>query len=136
MASQTARAAIRAWLAANWSAVPVVHENESFLDAEPPAAWIMVEMSGRFYEQASIGSGSPAAERWVESGALYAHVMVPVGTGDATAATHAEALADLLRGAEPGSSIRFRGMSIGDGTVADEAGKWFRLTLRAEWERG
>ena len=135
MASATAWQAIRDWLTANWTATPLVYENEPADLPEPPSAWIFVEVTGAIYEQASIGGGLPPANRWREAGALYVHVWVPSNSGSAVARGHAETLATALRGVSLPGDLQMRDMTIGDGGQDDD-GAWWRITLRVEWERG
>lgn len=142
MSSQTLAAAVRDWFDANWTATPVRWENETFTEPTPtdypaaPAAWLMVEFSGRSYDQMSIGSGGGAAERWAEEGAVLVHCIVQVNAGADAARQNAETIAEAFRGLQLPGGIRFRNMSIGDGGPADEDGNWWALTLRAEWMRG
>jgi len=140
MASQSARAAIRAFLDAARAgaqiSAPLTYENEP--SAQPAdSAWVYVRFQGLFYDQASIGAGAPTANRWTEEGSVIFHVRVPSYSGTATAATVAEEIADVLRGAwlQP-ANIRFQTLSIGDGEMADEEGNFWQLTVRAEWLRG
>lgn len=142
MASHTVAAAVRAWFDANWSATTVRWENETFDEPAPtdhpaaPAAWLMVEFSGRSYDQMSIGAGGGAAERWAEEGSVLVHSIVQVNAGAQVARENAQAIAEALRGLELPGGIRFRDMALGDGAPADEDGNWWGLTLRADWMRG
>lgn len=142
MSSNTVESAVRAWVAANWTACPVTYENETFTQPEPtgnsasPATWLLIEFEGQDYQQESIGSGGGAAERWVETGAVLVHSMIETNAGAVTARSNATAFAYLLRGLQLPGDIRFRSMSIGNGGPGDEDGKWWALTLRAEWMRG
>lgn len=136
MSSATVYSAVRTWLEGSWNATPLAWENEPFEVPEPPSPFVVVEIYGDSYQQESIGAGNPAAELWREDGAVLLHVMVPAGTGSLTARTHAEALANLLRGLELPGGIRFRGMSIGLGETATDDGNWWRISVRAEWLRG
>lgn len=142
MASDVVYSAVRTWLEANWSTTTIKWENETFTEPTPtehptaPAAFIMVELVGQSYDQMSIGSGTPSAERWAEEGAVLIHCLVQSGAGSLVARQNATALAVLLRGLQLPNDIRFRAMSIGDGGIGDEDGTWWALTLRAEWTRG
>lgn len=142
MASDLIWQAVRDWVDANWTATPVSWENETFDQPAPtdhpvaPAAWLMIEVAGRSYDQMSIGAGGGSAERWAEEGAVLVHSFVQTGAGSLVARQNATSFAYLLRGLELPGGIRFRSMSIGDGGPGDENGKWWALTLRAEWIRG
>jgi hypothetical protein len=136
MSSDTVYSAVRDFLTDNWTATAIAWENEPFEKPEPPAPWIMVEVSGDAYDQASIGAGSPSANRWREEGMVWCHVFAPAGSGSLTARQHAAALADLFRGLELPGDIEFRRLSIGLGEPGDEDGNWWRISLSAEWIRG
>lgn len=142
MSSATVYSAVRAWFDANWSATPVQWDNETFTQPAPtlhpadPAAFLVVELEGGSYRQASLGSGSPAAERWAERGAVLVYCLVQSGAGSTVARQHAETLALAWRGLELPGAIRFQAMTIGDGGPGDEDGNWFQIALRAEWLRG
>ena len=140
MSSDALHAAIRAHLEANWTSTPLAWENEAF---EPPTdglgnptPWVMVEIGGDLYAQASIGAGSAAANLWREEGLVWFHVFVAAGTGSALARQHARALVDLFRGLTlAGGAIRFRDASIGRGEPGDEDGKFWRISASVEWQR-
>ena len=142
MASDVVYSAVRTFLTANWSATPVKWENETFTEPTPtdypaaPAAFLVVELSGESYRQMSLGSGSPAAERWVESGAVLIYSLVQSGASSLVARQNATALADMLRGVVLPNNIRIESMSIGDGGPGDEDGKWWQILLRVNWTRG
>lgn len=142
MASGTVASAFRTWLEANWTTTPIQWENETFDRPVPtaypttPAAFLVVEFSGNRYEQASLGSGSPAAERWVETGAVMIYCLVQAGAGALLAHQYVETLATALRGVVLPGTIRVEGMSLGDGGPGDEDGNWWQLPLRVEWRRG
>lgn len=133
MSSATAHASWKAWLDANWTTTPLAYEN---VDADLPdatSAWIYVEVNSNIYGMRSIGA--PGNNRWAETGATLLHIMVPKGSGSATARGYAETLAGALREQTLADDVKVYDMSIGDGG-ADDDGAWWRLTLRVEWERG
>lgn len=142
MSSATVYSAVRAWFNANWTATLVQWDNETFIRPEPtqhptaPAAFLVVEIEGADFRQASLGSGSPAAERWVERGAVLVYCLVQSGASSLVARQHAETLALAWRGLELPGTIRFQAMTIGDGGEGDEDGNWWQIVLRAEWMRG
>lgn len=73
--------------------------NEEFtLPADPSALWVAVEIAGDLAELVELGGGA-----WAETGSLYLHVMVPVGSGLTDGLMLRKRLALLFRGvAEPG----------------------------------
>ncbi|MGE0425408.1 MAG: phage tail terminator-like protein, partial [Reyranellaceae bacterium] len=128
MASHLVYDAVRAHLDATWTATPLVFDNE---DAAPDGRrpqdgadpWVMVEMTGDFYDQASIGSGNPATDLWREEGLVFMTVMVRAGTGSRSARAYAKQLCDLFRGVElADGTIRFGDASIGLGEEATPDG--------------
>lgn len=140
MGSDVVYDAVRAHLEANWTATPLVFDNE---DAAPDGrrpqegagAWVMIEMTGNFYDQASIGSGSPVTDLWREDGLVFMTVMVRAGTGSRTARAYTKQLCDLFRGVElADGSIRFREASIGVGEKATPDGNWFGLPVQVAYE--
>jgi hypothetical protein len=142
MSSDIVYQTIRDWMTANWTACPVAYENEPFTPPAPtkypaaPACWIQVEFTGDSYEQASLGSGAPAAERWIETGEILFHFLVQTNGGTAAPRAHARALAENLRGLRFANGTRLNSMSIGDAGPGDLDGKWWSITLRAFWARG
>jgi len=136
MSSDIVYAALREFITEIWTETPIAWPNEPFSDPEPPAPWIMVQMQGADYEQQSIGAETPSANRWVETGSLYVHVFVPVGTGELEATRLARVMAEFLRGIELPGDIQLDGMSIGAGERGDEDGNWWRVSLFAHYQRG
>lgn len=134
MSSPAAFDAIHDHLEAQWTATPIVFENEDWPTPDSPAAFVLVEIFGDFYDLASIGAGSVTANRWRETGQLLMHVMTPTGAGTATARTYAKQLLDLVRGQEIDGVI-FRECSIGAGEPGTNDGNYFRMTATANWER-
>lgn len=134
MTTATAYSAIRAHLEAEWETTPLAWDNEAF-DTPDDAPWVLVEMTGDIWDQASIGAGDRTANRWQEEGELHLMVNVPFGTGSLTARTHAEALANIFRGLQLGA-IEFRDISIGLGVRGEDRGAWWLLPVRINWIRG
>lgn len=134
MSSDTVFSSVRSFLEndSGWdrNAVPLVFENEDFTPPapDPDKAWVLVEMTGNFYEPESIGAGSDAANRYGEEGQIFFHVMVPKGVGSQVARQYGRQLVDLFRGRELDSGkITFPSSSIGRGEPGDEDGVWWRL---------
>jgi hypothetical protein len=142
MSSDTVYSAFRTWLEANWTATTIRWENETFLLPAPtvypaaPAAFIAVELSGNFYRQMSLGSGTPSSERWAEAGAILVYSLVQAGASSLAARQNATAIADLARGVTLPGTIRLQGMTIGEGGPGDEDGNWWQIVLRIEFLRG
>lgn len=137
MSTRSVRSALRSFLQANWTATPLVFPNQMLPDNAEGQPWVMVRHRGRQYDQASIGAGSRASNLWEEDGTVYLHVFVPSGTGDDAASQYAEDLALLFRtqGELPAAGIRFCTMSIGDGEIEEEDGRWWATTVTVDWRR-
>lgn len=142
MASGTVSAAIEAYLAANWTATPLAFENKNQFENGnpiPPAdeiAWVEMELTGTRYGQVSIGAITQAGNRWDEEGMLLLNVLVPGGTGSATARTHAKSLADLFRGVTLLSGqLEFMDAFIGKGEPSQREGNWYQIPVDIEWRR-
>lgn len=134
MASNTVYDAIKAHVQASWATTPIAFENEAFTRPSPPAPWIALEVSGTVYAQQTIGAGSGQANRWDEEGYLYIYVMVPTGTGSSDARAYAKSLANIFRGTTLLSdNLEFMDASIGDGSIADEEGTYWRLIVSIDW---
>lgn len=132
MSSITAFAALEDFLRAEWTATPIVFENEDFPLADNPAAFVFIEIFGDYFAQESIGD--PGNNLWRESGELRGHVLVPNGTGTRAARTYASDLADFFKEVEV-SGVRFQQMSIGAGEAGKNDGNYYRTTLSVDWER-
>lgn len=134
MTTATAFSAISAHLIAEWTTTPLAWENVAF-NAASQAPYVMVQMVGRIWDQASIGAGDRLQNRWREEGDLLLSVIVPTGTGSLTARTHAEALANIFRGLQLGD-IEFGDIHIDDGAIAEDRGARWLLPVRINWIRG
>lgn len=132
MASDTAYASIRAYLEANWTSTPLVFENENWpTDGQP---FVLVEIFGNFYDQASIGVEPASDNLWREIGQTFISVMTEAGSGSYLARTYAKQLVDLFRGNDD-AGVRPRGMSIGAGEPGENDGNYYRMTAVIDWER-
>lgn len=142
MSSATVYTAIKSFLTANWSATPIQWENETFEIPQPteypatPASWLSVEFSGGAYEQMSIGSGSPANERWKEGGSVLIYALVQSGAGTLVCHQHVETLIGLFKGLVLPNGLLIQSMRPGDGGPGDENGNWWQIPLRIHWDRG
>lgn len=137
MASGTIYTAIRDYLVAQWTTTPLVFENEGQQPGgDTVSPWVLVELSGDVYEQASIGAATVATNRWDEEGALHLAVMVPSGSGSVVARTHARNLADLFRGHTLMSgALEFGATHIGRGDRADVDGNWYMIPVDIDWRK-
>ncbi len=134
MSSPAAFTSIQTYLRDNWTVTPIYFENEKWHFPEPPAPFLLVEVYGDFYNQASIGADPQGENLFREIGQIYVHVMAPRGSGTAQARTYAKQIVDLFRGNED-AGVRPRDMSIGAGEPGTEDGNYFRMTVTIEWER-
>lgn len=131
MASPQVYDAIRTFLEANYSATPLYFENEQ-TDAMP-SAWVLIEFVSTTYFQTSIGARTQAENRFDEEGSLFAHVLVPVGSGVRDAFAYAYAIADLFRGLTLlNGNVEFNDVIVGYGESQDE-GNYYRVSVNIGW---
>ena len=136
MASPAAFAAVRALLGGSLvrpdgPTVPLAWPNEPFDKPEPPAPWVLVEMSGHLLEAIEIGAAS--SNTWAEQGQVWCHCFVPSASGSDTARAVLKALSDLFRANNPYRFVVFRAQSIGLGAPGDDDGAWWRLSMSVDW---
>lgn len=138
MSSAEVYGAVKDYLTAQWTTTPISFENEPFT---PPVAsgaagaWVAVEVSGTFYDQASIGAETAAANLWREEGQVWLHVFVRTGSGSLVVRQYAKQLVDLFRGLTLlAGTLRFRDASIGRGQPGDEDGNYWVLSCTVDWQ--
>jgi hypothetical protein len=136
MASPTAFSTIHDYLVAQWgTSTPLVFENETWSPPDTPAPFVVVEIYGSQYDQASIGGGDPVnGNLWREIGHLYGHVLIPNGTGSLAGRQLCQQFVDLFRGREIGTVV-FEGGSIGASAPGDQDGNYYRMTATLDWSR-
>ncbi|NTJ63770.1 hypothetical protein G6M50_36905 [Agrobacterium rhizogenes] len=134
MSSPEAYSTIHDYLTAAWAGPALAFENDGFTLPAVPTLWVLVEIFGDIYEQASIGAETVTANLWREEGQIQAHFMAPRGSGTLDARRYAMQFADLFRGQEIGDII-FETMSIGAGNAGDTTGAYFRMTATVDWRR-
>lgn len=140
MASGVVYAAVRTFLAANWTTTPIAFENEekasngTSIPPSPAVPWVDVEMTGTVYGQQSIGAGNQRDNRWDEEGLLFLHIMMPKGEGSSVPRGYAKTLADLLTGnTSVLAGLEFTDAHIGRGITSRLDGNWYGNTLSIEW---
>jgi len=126
--------AIHDYLVASWTTTPIAFENDGFEVPTDPEHWLLVEVFGDLFEQASIGAEEQRANLWREAGQFYVHVMAPRGQGTRTARLYGKQIADLFRGQEI-AGVTFRDASIGAGEPGAADGSYFRMTVTIDWLR-
>lgn len=134
MSSPEAYSAIHDYLAGAWSGPTLAFENDDFQLPATPTLWVLVEIFGDIYEQASIGAETVTANLWREEGQILAHFMAPRGSGTLAVRQSAMQFLDLFRGQDIGGVI-FETMSIGAGNAGDTTGAYFRMTATIDWYR-
>lgn len=115
---------------ADWETTLVVFENEQIPSGRTP--FVYVEIFGDAFDQDTMGA--PGSNVWEETGQTYLHVMVPSGSGSATARDHANALMYLFR-EQPIDGINMTEMSIGAGDPGRDFPNMWALTLTIFWRR-
>lgn len=123
MASPEVWTEARARLEGAGLGVPIAWPNEAFAPPEPPAPFVVVEISGDVSEPLELGPGAV----WQEHGTLWCHVMTPAGVGIADALVLRKQIANLFRGLPP-APVVWRGAQMDPGGMSDD-GAWHRLTL-------
>ncbi|NTG20006.1 hypothetical protein G6L00_06060 [Agrobacterium rhizogenes] len=134
MSTPEAYDTIHDYLVPAWSGPALAFENDGFKLPATPTHWILVEIFGDIYEQASIGAETVKANLWREEGQIEAHVMAPRGSGTREARQYARQFVDLFRGQEIGDIV-FETISIGAGNAGDATGAYFRMTATIDWRR-
>lgn len=134
MADDVIYGAIKDYVSANWTNTTIAWENEDFSRPEPPAPFIIFEITGTYYQQETIGDGTQANNRWDEEGVMFFHVLVPTGAGSMLARHYCKAIANLFRGLLLlDDNLEFMRASIGEGAPSDDAGMYWRTTVSVEW---
>lgn len=133
-------AAIRQKLEAEWEDTPVRYPNgrafrpsdpsdQSPYDptADPEQPWVHLEIMGAGSDSTVIGSvGKRAA---YDDGVIFAHVFVPVGTGDDEARRLARALGEIFRVTRFGGLDTGAPNPLGDGEMGSDDGLWWRVSV-------
>ena len=89
--------AVNAWLAANWTATPIVKMNDS--ESKPPALGAQyIQATYPLANEEQVSIGAPGNNRWRETGAFQIKVYGKRGSGLSDTLTKADALAALFRG--------------------------------------
>lgn len=128
--------AVQDFLTTHWASTAVAYENDGFqpqVDTDGTIEpWLLVEVYGGLYEQASIGAGTAQADLWTDTGVVWLHIFVGSGTGSLVAKQYAAALAELFRGLELDTNIRFGDISIGSGGGTSNGNDW-TLSTSVDW---
>lgn len=133
-----ATAAIKARLAAQWTTTAIAYANEPF--AKPtatvsgvaaPAPFVLLEVEWLDGEQMSIGA--PGANLVRRRGEILLHVLVPEGTGTATAETHAGTLAGIFE-CQTFSGVRCHAAQPGVADARAEDGSYFGRSIAVPFE--
>jgi hypothetical protein len=139
MSRATVRAAVTAYLAANWTASPLIVQNR---ETEPPVQadgilrpWVYVEVTFNSVDQWSIGSSDRTDNRWREDGLVLFHIMTPIGEGLAASDTNADALIELFKGVQLDPDIEFRDITSDIGGPGDQNGNYHRVSIAIDWVR-
>ncbi|WP_372397100.1 hypothetical protein ABMY26_23815 [Azospirillum sp. HJ39] len=144
--------AIRAFIEANWSDAapqpcPLAWDNEPFTLPQPfgptdPVtrlpeihAWGKALVDGDLWEQTSIGAGSPADDRWEETGSLTLFIFTPVNTGSRLNRELLTAFGEMCRGQEIGG-IEYQSIRFDPIGTKDDTGNWWGMHVVIEWKRG
>jgi hypothetical protein len=128
----TAKAAIRAFIEANWTALPVAWQNESFerpRDGDGNALpWVYIEILSTNGDGSAFGSIGKRVK--TDTGLVAAHFFYPVGTGDADATAMATQFGEMLQLRSIGTAPapRMESPMIDGGGSGDDDGLYFRVS--------
>lgn len=136
MSSLTAYDALRNWLVANWSNTALRFENETSYPPDDGAPFVYFETAGGFFEQISIGAGSPDANLWREEGIALFHCCVANGVGAEIPRNYASTLARMLKGLVlPVAGLSCTSMQIRPGEPFGDGGNYYGVPLITNWYR-
>lgn len=132
MSFHQAVADIRARMAANWAATPIAYANEPFAPPEPPSPWVFFEV----VEGASMlrGIGKPGERLYIYTGLIQAHVYVPAGSGETLARQYADAIGEIFRAKQFGSTVRTNVPNVDAGGPGSDDGLWWRVTAAIDFD--
>lgn len=139
MSRATVRAAVTAYLEANWTASPLILQNA---ETEPPVQadgtlrpWVYVQIAFNSVDQWSIGAADRTDNRWREDGLVLFHIMTPIGEGLAASDTNVDALIELFKGVQLDPGIEFRDITSDTGGPGDDNGNYYRVSVAVDWVR-
>lgn len=129
----SANAAVRAYLASNWTATPVYEGPEPTPEPDQPEPFVKVRVMGQTGRTASVNGGHDRRNITFRATVLVT-LFTPVGTGDALAVEYASQLERLFSLARipdtSGGRIECDVAAIEQPIPADEAGRWRSTTIR------
>ena len=140
-----ALAAIEARLTANWSATPVIYDNNA-PTPEPwppentdgsPAPWVFCEIID--VDARIIGFGLPGDQTVMDTGFVKLNVMVARDSGLADGRTKAVALGEIFRQArfydtDPTAYVRTTTPRVGRGGMASDDGNYVAVSCTVPYE--
>jgi hypothetical protein len=130
------RQAVKAFLAAQWSATEVTYENDGYQPQEDAdgalIAYVAVELVGGLVAQQSIGAGDARSNYWTASGQVWLHVTVAAGSGADMASQLADSLVELFRGIELEPGIVFADMNVAASGGQSDGSAWM-LSVAIDW---
>lgn len=136
--------AIEARLKANWTATPVITENEDAPDPWPPvdesqnpAPWVFVELID--VDATIIGFGTPGNQTVMDTGLVKMYVMVAKGTRLKKARENAVALGEIFRQqqffkSDPTAYVRTTTPRVGRSDFVSEDGNWISVACTVPYE--
>jgi len=139
-----AKARIRAFIKANWTATPVAWQNDDTGEGEGPFErprdadgnpdpFIYCEISNATARGSAFGSVGKRVKS--NTGFVAAHCYVPIGSGDAAADLLAKQFGEMLEmqsiGAPP--APRMDAAQEGGGGSGDDDGLYYRVSVTIPW---
>lgn len=126
MSSPEAFQAVRDLIEAGFDAAPVVWPNEGS-EADSSMPWVYIDVSGSLIRRIELGIGA-----YEESGVIWCHVYVPIGTGTTPARAIVKALSRLFLLARD-SPLTFGEQSSAQGEPGDDDGMLWRQTMTVNY---
>jgi hypothetical protein len=135
MTLKEARAAVRAYLAAHWSATPLFWPNE--ISAAPVGAdaatplWTLTEFINLAAFDAGFGSAGKRHAR--DDGIVWGHFFAAVMTGEDAAYQAAFDFGEMLRLLRIDGGLQFYAPQVMTGELASDDGNWWRVSVKTPW---
>lgn len=132
MSFAAAVTAIRATLAAGFTALPIKLPNEKARQADIAAGFVVLEVLGG--ENRIHTAGKPGERLFLHAGDILASIFTPSGAGADAGLAHADTIGALFQRTDiPAPTVpqivRTEDPSVGAGEEGDENGRYFRVTV-------
>jgi hypothetical protein len=127
MASPIVFTAVRDLIEGSFTDAPVIWPNEGSL-SDGSAPWVYIDVSGVLTRRIELGIA--ASE---ETGIIWCHVFVPIGTGTLAAREIIRTLSRLFMAARD-SPLTYGDQATSQGDPGDDDGVYWRQTLTVDYQ--